>query len=618
MKRISKGISIRLLLLSVLVLPLASRVQAQDLKTALKLTQSERFEEAENMYETVIKNNPGNGDAYYYYGVDLFKSYYSDTLSSTLKEVVTKAKELFEKGYAADSVNKLNVIGLGIITLVSTGDTVAADRFFNRVKGFPKNKKKYTDVHINLLIQLGQAQVYGKTPRFKKAIAILEQAEDIAPNNALIYNALGDVYLKMTDATAASSAIQKYNRAHFLDPTNPVYMVKIGTIYMWSKNLQEAKSNFESAQEIDSTYAPVYEELGAMWNMAGQFKLSKDNYKKYLDLCQNNIPAMIKYANSLFKAKDYGEAYRVITEVLKSDNSRNYLNRLAAYTAYDKKGDNKLEDYESALKYMDTFFANAPADKIIPKDYLYLGKILIGLNPLRKTNIDTLQVDRGLLNFKKAYDADTSKQELFANIITNAYNYKRFKLAAEFLNEKIQKGNSSGSDLFMLGKVYYQMNEYGKADSTFLTIIQKEPDNIQAYSWRANANASMDPDSKLGLAKPFYEKVVEKAQVDTVKNLKALCEAYSYLGAYYLTNTKPIDFENAEKAFQKLINIDPNNKSSQIKGYAGLAQIAGKKKDNVKARAYYEKLATLDPSNEDFKKAAKAYDRIIKAQQENQ
>ena len=64
---------------------------------------------------------------------------------------------------------------------------------------------------------------------------------------------------------------------------------------------------------------------------------------------------------------------KYIEEVLKVDNSRNYLNRLAGYSAYEKKP----QDLEKAKTYMETFFKNAKDENIITRDYAYYGRILI-------------------------------------------------------------------------------------------------------------------------------------------------------------------------------------------------------------------------------------------------
>jgi tetratricopeptide (TPR) repeat protein len=563
-----------------------SFAQAQDLNAAIKLSLSERYEDANDVYNELLKTQPNNGDVYFNYGENILKSYLADPYSSTLSSVTAKAKDMFEKGLKADSTNKLNAIGLGMIVLQLTNDTVAADKYFVKAEQMlPKNKKKYTDKHYQLLIKLATAQLYAKEPRYKKAIAYLEKGKEFAPNNPDIVNAMGDVYMDKGDA---SNAISNYNRALFLNPTSPVYQVKIGIIYMGARNLNEARSFFEKAKAIDSTYAPLYKGLGSMWNMASQYKLSKVNYKRFLELSGNNIPAKISYANSLFRSKDFTETLNVVEEILTIDKSRNYLNRLAAYSAYDKKPG----EYEKSLTYSELFFKNTTPDQIITKDYLYNGNAQLRLHK------DTNQIDNGLRNLLKAYQMDTTDLELLSNIANYAYSYRRYAFASEVLEKKITKGKGAPVDYVNLGKVYYQTKQYGKADSTFTKLTKIDSTNIQAYVWLANTYASMDPDSKLGLAKPKYEKVIQKASTDTVKNAKELYDAYGYLGSYFLL-TKP-DLDHAAVYYQKIAALDPNNKQWVIRGNSSLGVIYTRKKEYQKAIDYYNKALKVDPNNKDL------------------
>ena len=572
---------------------------AQDLKTAIKLSVSERYEEANDMYKSLLKTQPNNGDVYFYYGENILKSYLADPFSSTLAEVTAQAKALFEQGLKSDSLNKINSIGLGMIELQLKNDTTAADKYFVKAEQMlPKKQKKFTEQHFQILIKLATAQLYAKEPRYKKAFAYLEKAKEFAPTNPDVANALGDIYMNKSEA---SNAIANYNRALFLNPTNPVYKVKIGIIYMGARNLNEARKLFDEAKAIDSTYSPLYKAMGAMWNMASQYKLSKENYKKFLVLSGNNIPAKVSYANALFRSKDFGATLGVVEEILTIDKSRNYLNRLGAYSAYDKR----TPEYEKAVSFSETFFKNSKPDDIIVKDYLYYG------NALLKLHKDTAQIDKGLQNLLNAYEMDTTDYDLFSNIATYAYSYRRYAFASNVISKKIAMGKASPVDYMNLGKVYYQTKQFGKADTTFTRLTQIDSTNVQAYIWLANTYANLDPDSKMGLAKPKYEKVVEKASSDTVKYAKELLDSYSYLGSYYLL-TKP-DLDAAAVYYQKMAVLDPNNKQYVIRGYSSLGIIYTKKKEYQKAVDYYQKVLVLDPTNKDIKTTIDGINKVLKA-----
>ena len=323
----------------------------QDLGTAQKLISSQQFEEAEKMLDELIKKDATNGDLYYYFGEALLKEYLADTFSNALGEFAQKAEAIFNEGIQKAPANVLNQVGMGAVTLLTTSDTSKADVYFNiALAAVPVKlkKKMYTPELATILTKLAAAQMYGKTNRFKKAISYCERAKVINPADPDIYLTLGDIYIKMNDA---SNALFNYNQALNKDPKSPLPKIKIGNIYMRVPNLVAARPYFEEAEEIDSTFSPVYRSLGELWTLAGRHDLAKKYYYKYMQLSGNTTPAKTRYANSLFRSKDYAGALDVIEEVLKVDNSRNYLNRIAGYSAYEKKP----QELDKAKSYMEHF-----------------------------------------------------------------------------------------------------------------------------------------------------------------------------------------------------------------------------------------------------------------------
>jgi tetratricopeptide (TPR) repeat protein len=571
-------------MLLVCLFGMTNRVGAQDLQSALKLSQSERYEDADDLYKQIVQASPTNSDAFFYYGENILKAYIADPYSNSLSDVALDANAQFAKGISADTNNPLNYAGKGMVILLEKNDTTAADVFFRKAESFlPKKAKKFTDRDVTTLIKLGEAQLYAQEPRYQKAIAYLESAKLIAQNNTDIWVTTGEIYEAQGNASAA---IFNYNKAVYINPKLVVPLVKIGNLYMRSKNLEDARVNFEKAREIDSTYAPTYRCFGEMYGLAGLENLSILNYRKFLELSGNNIPAKIQYLISLFRAKRYTETLTVAEDILQYDNTRNYLNRIAGYSCYEKKP----ADYEKARTYMETFFKNSPPDKIIIKDYTYYGRILLKLN-------DSSLVDKAFNELKKGYLMDTTDMELVTDIALNAYVSKKYDVAIEMLTKKVNNKSADNRDLMTLGKAYYQAQQYDQAIAVFDKVLSLEPNNMQAYTWKASTYIAMDPDSKEGLAKPVYEIMIQKALADPVKYKNELFTAYSYLGSYYLYSAKPPEYANAEKYYRKIIELDPANTSWMIKGYTSLGTIYLEKKDYKTSRDNYKTVLTYDPKN---------------------
>jgi tetratricopeptide (TPR) repeat protein len=574
----------------------------QKLNAALNLVASEQYENAGLAFEALLKSDPGNADVNYYYAETIIKDYYSDTLSNSMKEMIMKADDLFRKGLQKDSLNKLNEVGLGAVCLILKADTVAADKYFKKAEASLPLKAKYlSPKDARLLTKLGYSQFLNeKITRYKKALNYLNRAKEIAPEDPLIYLALGDLYLQKNDG---KNALASYNKALSLNPKSPLPKIKIGNIYIRASNLTAARPYLDEARQIDSTFAPVYRELGELYTMAGQFNLAKTNFRKFLDLSGNNTPAKIQYAKALFRSKDYSTALTTIEEILAVDKSRNYLNRLAGYCCYDKKPPELIK----GKMYLEEFFKNADPASIIPRDFLYYSRTLY-----KVSNKDSVVLSQAFTAFEKAYTLDTNNVSLASEIASNYYYSRMYKKAILWINLKNQKGRTDKDDMMLIGKSYYQLKEYHNADSIFNKIILAQPDNMQAYLYLARTASSLDPTSELGLAQPKFEALVEKVGTETTKYAKELQEAYTYLGFYYLQKQ---DYAVSKTWYKKLFELDPANKQWQIQALKSQALIAYKEKNYVEARDLYTEIKKLDPADLDAAKAIQDLTKAINAAQ---
>jgi len=577
----------------------ASAAYSPELTAALKLAASEQYEIAGQAFDALLKKEPGNGDVYYFYGETVIKEYLSDTLSNSLKEMAGKADQLFKKGIEQDPTNQINNVGLGSIVLFLKSDTVAADNFFSKAEASLPTKLKFMSARdARLLTKLGTAQLLGSVNRFNKALGYLTRAQEIEPNNPAIYLAMGDVYMLQNDA---KNALASYNRSLYFDPKSPLPKIKIGNIYMRAPNLAAARPYFQEARDIDSTFAPVYRQLGELYTMAGQFNLAKTNFRKFLDLSGDNIPAKIQYAKALYRSRDFTTALTTLEEILAVDKSRNYLNRLAAYCCYDKKP----PELEKGKMYIETFFKNTDPESIIPRDYLYYSRILF-----RSAKNDSLILVKAFDTYKKAYAMDSNNVNLLSEIASYYYYSRWYKDAIVWYNIKIKKDKPDAEDLMFIGKSYYQLAEFPKADSVFSQIIVNQPDNMQAYLWAARTSSSMDPTSDLGLARPKFEALIEKIGTETTKYSKELQEAYSYLVPFYLQKK---DYTASKMWAKKLFDLDPSNKKWQIQSLTLQAMIAHGEKKYAEARDFFIDIQKLDPGYQNIDKTINDYNKAIKA-----
>ncbi len=528
-----------------LMMMLAGPLSAQDINSALKLTYKEQFDAADNAFSSLIKSEPANGKYYYYSGENQLASYYLDTANVSFKEVAVKAVERFNQGISASPNEPLNYIGLGKVALIQKNRTLALEKFAKAESFLPVKKEK------SLLTKPDQAQIYVRladayvqvgSKDSALVFGYLRKAEVLDKKNPDLYLVRGDYWI--TTLNDGSRAAENYKKSQDLAPQSARAKVRLGVLYTRVRSWEDALSYYAQALAIDSTFAPAYLELGFLNAKTNKPEESRKYFKKYLELSKSNIAAKRRYANMLFKTEDYTAAIEQINQIQAMDSlSYNDLNRALAYSYFEQK------DYPKAKYYITKFFKNSPAEKLYSKDYVYYGRILL------KTGQDSLAVTK----LVQGYQIDTMNVDLLNEIAAGYNKMKKFENAAKTYQLKIDRKVASGNDYYKMGLAYYNAQKWIESDSALSKLIRMSPDFEPAYMWKARVYSNLDPDSKEGLAKPFYEKLIEKASIDSVKYSKDLIEAYNYLGYYYLVNKKYCD---SLDFWQKLLAIEPANENA--------------------------------------------------------
>ena len=231
--------------------------------------------------------------------------------------------------------------------------------------------------------------------------------------------------------------------------------------------------------------------------------------------------------------------------------------RLEGYSYYE------TGKYPEGLKAIETFFKEIKPEKIIASDYSYYGDLLV------KKGNDSLAIKK----YMKAYAMDTTNCDLLSKVAKSYSKLKDYDNVIKIYKKKTLNNCMTLNDSYEMGKAYFFMKQYGKADTTLRPVYEKRPDMITVIKYLAWANVSLDTTKLLaGKAKPYYEALIEQCvKTDSVKYIKDISEAYGYLMYFYFNQynkTKVCD--DAKKSLmyiEKMILIDPkDNRSLQIKG----------------------------------------------------
>lgn len=636
-----RSLKLALLIVPFLSLVFGTGLKAQSLEEARTFTKNELYDKAEEVFQQLIKSDPSNSKVYFHYGENTLLDFFSDTISNSLTVATKEAADIFNKGVEANAADPLNYIGLAKVAFYR-GDNTKAEELRVKAKSLLPTYKKIKKIenpkeYAYTLSKIAESYIRFEQVDTSKALPFIREALTIDPRNSEVYIIAGDIYILVNDG---SMAIKNYNLAQDWDLQSPTANMKIGSIYVKGRNLMAAIPYYEQAIALDENYAPAYRELGQLYSMAGRFNDSKKYFEKYLELTKGNIPAKIRYVNALFYAKEYEEVIKNVEEIFAIDNSRTYMNRIAGYSAYEEG------NYELAHQYMDKLFANLDEERLIKKDYIYYARILARKNQdygklvieadneadelsklqarytslkgaakeKAKSDMDALaaKVEEHKAAIAKAEEELNSAFEAYEKAIyftdkedlsmiyekgTVQYVARRYADAATTWSRLLEKGRDSENDYIQIGRAFYQAKAFNKADEIFNRMIAKYPDNLQGYLWLANTASAKDPDSELGLAKPRFEALLQKAAADSVKNAKEIYDALRYLG-YEALMTKRYD--EAKAYYNRMENLSPDYK---IRALSSLSTMYMSMGEYGKAIEENKRILAIDPGNEAAKSA---------------
>jgi len=554
---------------------IGSSVFAQSLSDAKKAIDAEQYQKAKSMLKNLTVTQANKDENYFYLG-----------WIYTLQDYPDSAKAIFEKGIAADPKSALNYAGLGAVAHVEKDEATARTNFDKAISLAGKNSKPYVYVGRAYLLTTGSNNV---TPaNANAAIAVLGKGLAVNSKDPELDIAMGDAYRSQLKS---NEAYKYYQDAVNLAPNSPTANVAIGVLWKYANNFDGAESQFKKALGFDPNFGPAYREWAETdlrWaqndpsKASAKVKEAVDHFQKFLSLTDNSEESQMRYADFLINAGDYKTLQQVAQSLASSKNPNLRAYRYLGYAAYENG------DYQASVTALNKWMAQAGPKRIIPSDYLYLGRAEIGLK----------QDSLGIQNLRTAYQLDSTNTDVFEEIAKSYYAQKKYKQAGDAYreyNEKSKKPNLQDyvregiSYYFAFQDDYYSTNPAvkAKADTSLLNYASNAFTFVQTHAAAPSADVALyqaravdlketDRNNIKGLAKPYYEQYIQlvTARGVTDKDKKSLAEAYAYLGNIYEFKEK--DAAKAEENFAKARELDPTNRSVLNHYQKGAAKAPGK------------------------------------------
>ncbi|MBF4517460.1 tetratricopeptide repeat protein [Flavobacterium sp. ANB] len=529
-----------------------SVAKAQDINQAKKAIDAEQFEKAKSLLKSIIKAKPSDGEANFVLG----NIYLNQT-------IIDSAKIYYLNGIEAADKKNLNYIGLGQLDLDSKNTAGAQANFALATKDIKRKD-------VNEFIYIGKAYINSVNPDYKSAIASVQKALAIEPQNAQALLTIGDAYY---GANNQNDAYKAYRDAFTADPTLLRAKMQLGVLLKGAKSYDEAIKSFNEVIALDANYGPVYRELAETYYKWARNKPSTrqvnyqkaiTNYEKYLSLTDYSIHSRMRHADFLILVEDYKALEAEANKMIELDKVNPRIYRYLGYSAYENG------NYDVAIKSLEDF-VKVPTNKAIAKDYLYLGLAKIKKGSNAEGVVDPAAFDAGLAEIKTAIAMEPLVVEDLGDFGKELFTKKQYVQAATLYEFA---ANTAESKNYLNDNVYYGISLYyanankpkgtsdaaalAKADAAFDRVLVASPTYDEAYLYKGRINNLLEKDD---LIIKNYEEYVAKTTAKGAEELakpatvKKIVEAYNSIGASYANTDKA----KAIEYFNKSLVLDPAN-----------------------------------------------------------
>ncbi|MEP7197637.1 MAG: tetratricopeptide repeat protein [Saprospiraceae bacterium] len=509
-----------ILIINLLIVSLL-RLNSQSLEEGIRYFENENYGEALNTFTKLNASDPKNAIYAYYIGEVQYAL-----------ENPAGAKTAYQIGLSVNSKCDECKIGLGRLELDKKNDLEAKKYFDSALKGNSKNH--------SIIAKVGDAYLYNQNPQPVLALEYLTKARDLDPKIAKYWIHKGDAHLINDELGAAMSA---YEVAVEKNKNEPETYIKMARIWNSSGKYELAIEKLENAIKLNPNYALAYKELYESYIKSRNYAKVIPVLERYVSLSGNDVGAKVRLVKFLcFQAKDYERAIEEGNKIIKTNPEQYSIYRWLAWSYFEI---GKISESFESNEMLISEAAKDSTRKLYASDYEYLAKAAFKLN----------KMDTAEMAFLKVIEFDPSRDiEIYGLLAKAYYDNKNYPKAEEWYVKKNTINPLNNNEMYYLGLSQFNSEAYSRADSSFAKVLEITPNYAIGWLMRARSNYNLDPDNVNFLAKPYYEKFIEIAELDKEKQKKNLPTAYYYMGVYYINQN---DNEMAKSFFTKAIEIDP-------------------------------------------------------------
>ncbi len=571
----NKSLLRRFLWAILLLAILPATAGCEDLKQAIKAYETGDYDQAMQLLNEYILQNPKDHKAYFHLGNVYLKKESPDSAIVQYK----KALDLKRKYWQA-----LYKLGLAYY---HQGKLDEAEAAFQKGLKVKKTGEFYNGLG---LVQMSKDLLKEADLSFRTAVSYDDKNPEFHKN-------LGHANFRKGVLVIA---IQSYQKALELDSTLVDVHYNLGESYRKQMDFNKAMDEFKTVIRLDPKHKDAYRALGSLYTL--DRKHSPDaktiiseikTYEGYLELDQENKEVYL----------NLGEAYYFVTKLvsflveegdtlhqpellsrslqnaekstaLDPDLADAHLLTGKAYQDLGKFSDalNAYENYERLLTEQNHEWTDRDADFWVRK-----GKTQV------ETGDSTL-ITSAIASLTKAIELDSTKINAYSYLGSALYKEKKFAEAVPFFKKKIEADPSNANGYMNLALCHLQLKEYQEAAEPLKKVVELDPQNARAHDF---------------LARVYYQfQQYQQAADEYLAELKLdpdNCELEGNAGSVLLLAKKPI---LAIPHLRKAASCFPRN----VNFLMMLAQALQTANNIDEAYQYYLKVLEIDPNHKEAQK----------------
>ena len=289
--------------------PQGSTTQPLQIRTlfseAVSHHQSRRFQQAEELYERILTQDPSHVDALHLLGLVAYQQ--GDN---------SRALQLISKAISLNSDKPHYHFNLGLVQ-EKEGQLDEAISAYDRALTL---NPSYTEAQSNL------GNVFRAQGKLDAAAQAFHAVLKITPRSAETHNNLGVV---LKEQGNIDGAIGEYRTTLELNPAHAEALNNLGVAYKEQGRLDEAKSSFQQALKHKPYYANAHYHLGltSLWQQ--HFEEAMASFRRSADLIFNHQkPVSIRAVAKARIKHDYEQVQFLLAHSLESDLPSSYVDGL--------------------------------------------------------------------------------------------------------------------------------------------------------------------------------------------------------------------------------------------------------------------------------------------------